>query len=292
VAIGLRLWERPAAALAAALLALALVAGPVRRAAALLQDAYTEARTFLAYGADRRLTSPHFVLLYPPGEGAQARLVLATAERDYPEVTRDLGYTPAGRALLVLDPTEAAMRLAFGWSPAEDALGAYYAGTVHILAPDQWLWGLRGRALARAFAEEGPVAHELTHLVLDEETAGNFPAWYTEGLAQYEERRLTGYEWVEPDNNLLTRPLYGPRELAGSFYSLPDQALAYREALSLVTYLARRYGGLAALRRLDAHLAWGEPFALALYDVTGRSFGELYRGWRAWVRAHPRPWES
>ncbi len=219
-----------------------------------------------AAGGDQVRANSHFVLYYPRRDGNYASLVLAAAEKAYGKVTGDLGYSPPGKLTIVMYPTQAALAAAVGGLPDETVVGLYWEGIIRIPYPGTWIPAAWPESVRAAyFFQNGPMAHELTHLVLDYRTDGNYPSWFTEGLAQYEDKKITGYVWTSPRDN--EKP-YSYAQLDGSFYSLPDQALAYHQALSLVERLAR-LRGQAGLRSLIARLAVGTRFPAAVQQVYG-----------------------
>jgi hypothetical protein len=232
--------------------------------------------TRLEAAGDRSLAGGPFVVLYPPGQAEAARVVLAELLHDYPAEAADLGARLRTRLYVVLYPSTADLDRTAGLSPAQDDIGLYDAGTIRLAAPTSWI---RVRPWQPVFAREGPVAHELSHALLDAAAHENYPAWFNEGVAQYEDWRLTGFVWLTPHNRL-DGPLYSIQQLTAAFYDLPDQSRAYRQALALVQFLVDR-GGPQELRALVAALGRGVPFDRALEQVYGLSPGALDAAWRA-----------
>jgi hypothetical protein len=231
--------------------------------------------TRLSVAKDASLAAGPFVVLYPPGQAAAARMVLDELTRDLPVESRSLGAHLSGDLYVILYPSMAALDQTAGLSPAEADIGLYDAGTIRLAAPTSWI---RVRPWQPVFAREGPVAHELAHALLDAAAHGNYPAWFNEGVAQYEDWRLTGFQWLTPTNRL-DGPLYSMAALTADFYRLPDQSRAYREALALVQYLVRRKGA-GGLRRMIFALGHGASFDEALEQTYGLSPDGLYLAWR------------
>jgi hypothetical protein len=188
-----------------------------------------------------KLTSEHFYVKFRPEDREGAALVLETAEYFYRPVTEDFGYNPRARIPIILYSSKAEMNRSFGWEAKESAIGVYYAGTIRVLAPHSWIYEESPDGVKETFVSSGPMAHEFTHLMVDYLTGGNYPRWFTEGLAQYEEYKLTGFEFSEPagaaGNNF-----YSMEDIAENFDDLPNQSLAYREAFAAIRYIAGVYG--------------------------------------------------
>lgn len=180
---------------------------------------------------------------------------------------------------LVIVPDGDTMRQAFGWGKETGALGVYYAGTVKILSPHAWDWLEQKERLA-AFSAQGPLVHEVTHLMLDIRAGGNYPRWFSEGLAQLMEYRLLGFEWLEEDSSLQGK-LYTLQEMDGFFDRLESQPLAYRQALSLVTYLYS-LEGMEGINSLIGRLAGGKPFYACLEDIYCLNRQALWNSWLEW----------
>lgn len=220
--------------------------------------------------------SEHFVVKFLPQDRDVAPLVLEAAEAAYGPVTRDLDYSPPGRTLVVIYPTREELNASFGWSAQESAMGVYWGGAIRVLSPKAWVEGRDPAEIARVFRAVGPMAHEFTHLVLDYKTKGNYPRWFSEGLAQYEEVRQGGVLWNE-----------GARSPAARHYSLAeldqfdelDQSLAYSDALSLVEYLVEERGE-AGLKKVIEALGKGASFSQALGAIGFSSPAALEAGWR------------
>lgn len=221
--------------------------------------------------------SERFALYYQASDDDLADLVLQTAEGLYDAVMLQVGHAPSGRVPLILYPTRPQLRQAFGWGNDQSALGVYWRGTIRLLSPRAWVDEEDAERFAETYRQLNPLAHELTHYVLDDLTNGNYPHWFTEGLAQRVEYLQTGYLWLEARSSLDQR-LYTLSELEDRFERLPNQPLAYRQSYLLVSHMAETYGveGLSAL--ID-RLGAGVPFDRAVEQSFGRTMEAVYADW-------------
>jgi hypothetical protein len=230
--------------------------------------------------------SDHFELYYTNRDSNVVDMVLQTAESVYEPVVKQMGFEPAGRVPLILYSSRDDLRHAFGWGNGESAVGVYWSGTIRLLSPNVWINEDSLSQKQKAYRQLNPIAHEFTHYVLDYMTNGNYPRWFTEGLAQWVEHRVTGYLWIEPESTL-RQELYTLDDLQDRFDTLRNQPLAYRESYLLVDYFARTYGE-RSLSQLVQCLEDGTGFARAVQQVSGSSPDQVYDGWSDWVQAHLR----
>lgn len=230
------------------------------------------------------LEGDHFLVRYLPSDENVAGIVLSASEEAYGRVVKDFGYEPKGKTTIVIYPDRESLRKSFGWSSGDSALGVYWEGIIRLLSPNAWAARTDPAGLAEEFRRYGPITHEFTHLVLDYRTAGNYPHWFSEGLAQWEEYRVTGYLWVEPENTLY-QDLYSLKALENEFDGLSNVALAYRESYLLTEYLFR-LRGLEGLNALIKDLEGGESFKAALQDVYHLTPEQLQAGWLQWLGEH------
>lgn len=229
-------------------------------------------------------SSDHFQVFFTQVDQNVVGMVLETAEAVYHPVISQVGHRPAAKIPLIIHASRAEMRAAFGWGQTESAIGVYWAGTIRLLSPNVWAPKLRAKDQAKVFRKLNPLAHELTHLVLDYHTNGNYPRWFTEGLAQRVEHQVSGYLWIEPESTLRQR-LYTRSELERSFAQLENQPLAYRQSFLLVEYMVQEYGE-ESLSRLIGLLGQGVPFRTAVQSALGVSVAVLFEEWFVWVNAN------
>jgi hypothetical protein len=223
--------------------------------------------------------TPHFIIKYSPVDAATVPMVAQAAEAAYAPVTGTLGYAPAGKTLVVIYRDRSELNKNFGWSGSQSAMGVYWGGVIEVLSPNAWF-----RAGPDEYKRTGPMVHEYTHLVFDHVSRGNYPRWFTEGLAQYLEYRVNGYEWRTADNSLGGR-LYTQAELDDRFDDLPSQALAYRESLAAVRYIAAVHGD-AKLRQVIAALAAGRTMRQAVAGPLGMDYGQYEQEWMNWAKTN------
>jgi len=230
--------------------------------------------------ATRRMDSisdRHFIIRFQPSDAADARLVLDAAEKFYTPVTRDFGVSVRQKIPVIVYPDRAELNASFGWPASENAMGVYWVGGIRVLSPRAWVKSGDPAEIKNTFESSGPMAHELTHLVVDCITRGNVPRWLTEGLAQYEEYRLTGFRFDLPQGTL-KQPLYPLADMDREFDRLPNQALAYRESLSAVEYMYRVYG-TQRVHKILQQLGEGRSINEALYNVTGLRLEQFEQRW-------------
>ncbi|WP_425059108.1 hypothetical protein SCACP_37730 [Sporomusa carbonis] len=226
-------------------------------------------------------TTPHFIIRYTEKDADTIDMVAQAAEAAYQPVTAALNYAPGGKTLILVYPDRQAMKQAYGWAGDAGAMGFYWGGIIQILSPKAWMKDSQSVA---EFMVNGPIVHEYTHLVLDYMTRGNYTRWFTEGLAQYVEYRVNGYEWVTADNGLGGK-LYTMAELDGNFDGLPNQALAYRQSLALVRYIDEVHGD-AKLNQVLGSLKAGVKVDKAIEKALGMDYGTYESLVNAWAKGN------
>lgn len=228
--------------------------------------------------------SPHFTMWYTPSDEAVVDMVLETAESAYQPVTAFFRRTIPQRVPLILHASRDELRQAMGWRNDKSAVGVYWQGTIRLLSPSVWINAADHDQLCIAYQRLNPTAHELTHYFLDYVADGNYPHWFSEGLAQWVEYNQTGYLWIEPQSSL-RQELYSYDDLQRRFDQLTNQPLAYRESYLLVAYLVEQFGR-DHLQNLVDRLAQGESFDEAIHAETGRRPAAFYEEWCQWVQVN------
>lgn len=245
-------------------------------------------QTLLSMRNQPVLAGEHFLVAFTAGDIENARLVLQTAEHFYQPVCKDFNTFLRHKIPVILYPTPKELSASFSWTASESTMGAYWAGIIRVLSPQGWLYASNSREKEKIFVSSGPMAHEVTHLVVDYIVKGNIPRWLTEGLAQYEEKKLTGFRFDYPD--FVNQPLYPVAKMDRGFDQLPDQMLAYRQSLSLVEYLHQVYGP-ESLKKILTALSQGKNINLALKEAgvvcpsspQKNPLAQLESNWQAWL---------
>jgi len=234
--------------------------------------------------------SAYFTVHYPAGATSQAAIVLAALDRFYPQIWADYGLTAKGPWPVELE-TEQGMTTVFGANPP---VGAYWQGVIWLLEPSAWLPS--SEVNLASYERYGPAAHETTHLADDLRGGGRLPRWLDEGLAQYEDWRLTGYLWQVPGNSFTTQRLYTYAEINDDFNALSNVAMAYRQSLAATAAICR--SGPGACLDVVTDIEQGQGTLQAIAAVLGPArFASWMTApyWRpgtgpvAWTPAGPAP---
>ncbi len=223
----------------------------------------------------------HFRIKYAPVDADTVSMIGQAAEAAYQPVIETLQYEPSGKTLILIHSNKNQLRQAFGWSGNESAMGVYWGGTIQLLSPHVWL---NDGESVEEFIHSGPMVHEYTHLVFDHITNGNYPRWFTEGLAQYVEYRANHYEWITADNVLDDR-MYTMKELEDNFDELPNQSLAYRQSLAAVRYIAEVYGE-DTLQDVIKSLKSGVSLDKTISKNIGMDYTAFEKSWKQWAEGH------
>ncbi len=223
----------------------------------------------------------HFIIKYTAADADMVEMVATAAEQAYEPVKAIMGYAPADKTLILIYPDKAGLNKAFGWSGDESAMGVYWGGVIQLLSPRVWL---KSGESVTEFIHSGPMVHEYTHLVFDYMTNGNYPRWFTEGLAQYVEYRVNNYEWLTPENTW-NHNLYTMADMDDNFDGLASQSLAYRESLAAVRYIAEVHGE-DKLQEVIQALKKGQSMDQAIKQATGLDYPAFELAWKQWAAAN------
>ena len=232
----------------------------------------------------QEIDSSHFIVRYKPEDKNVAHMVLQVAEQSYNPVRTRFDYSPRGRTLVVVYPTKESLSHSFGWDADESAMGVYWAGVIRVLSPNAWISETDPQKILQTFETEGPVAHEFTHLIVDYTTGGNYARWFTEGIAQYEEQKLTGFQ-LDHDKVTSQDQMYAFSAMDRGFDNLSDQNMAYFQSLRAVDYLVSQYGE-QSLNKILQELGKGLTMDQSFRRVIGVSLGQFEAGFKNWVVAN------
>ncbi|MFZ5944983.1 MAG: peptidase MA family metallohydrolase [Bacillota bacterium] len=175
------------------------------------------------------------------------------------------GYSHSESVPIILYPTMDELNKSFGWEGDKSPMGVYWMGTIRVLAPEAWIGEEEQKETI--FRNMGPMAHEYAHLVVDYKTNGNYTRWFTEGVAQYLEKEITGFTLDEPDNSSKEN-IYPFSFLDRDFDEQQNQELAYWQSLIAVEYLTENYGS-DIIKNMLVPLGQGQDFSNVIKNFTG-----------------------
>ena len=224
---------------------------------------------------------PHFIVRYRHQDYQNAQMVMETAEKSYGPVSKNFAGAYHGKVLVVIYPTKESLGRSFGWAADESAMGVYWAGVIRVLSPQVWITENDPERVRQIFEKEGPLAHEYAHLLVDYDTGGNYTRWFTEGIAQYIEAKVTGYR-MDHGEVRQRDEFYDLSRMDKDFDSLGDQSLAYYESLQAVNYLVSRYGE-DSLSSILNKLGSGQSMETSFRSVLGVSLWEFERDFKLWA---------
>ncbi|HPF20342.1 MAG TPA: hypothetical protein PLC88_03300 [Syntrophomonas sp.] len=214
----------------------------------------------------QEMKTDHFVIKFTQTDADYAAIIANSAERAYRQVSDRMNIDVRQKTTIVVYPDSRSLARCFGWDKNEKALGVYWAGTIRILSPHEWLQQAYNEA---EFQTEGPLVHEYVHLIVDDMTGGNYNRWWTEGVAQYIEKQITGFQFADPQD-VTAGQLYTFQELNKNFDEL-DQQMSYWQSRQAVEFMASQYGEEVIYTVMD-YLAQGDTLYQAIEKATGTDF--------------------
>ncbi|AIS53520.1 hypothetical protein TKV_c23980 [Thermoanaerobacter kivui] len=206
--------------------------------------------------------SEHFIVRYTPQDEKYVPLVLKIAEKHYANVTDDLGYKPHNKTVIIMYHDPEKMNRDFSLAKGDTAMGLYLNGAISIVSPELWI--SPGQDLERVFEHDGPIVHEFAHLIVDDVARGNYPVWFTEGIALLEEYRENSFVWGE---GVTADKPYSLKELTYNFNQL-DETLAYKRSFEIVKAITDKYG-MQSIRDILKCLGKGLSLNDSFYKITG-----------------------
>jgi tetratricopeptide (TPR) repeat protein len=201
------------------------------------------------------LETEHFVLKFDRGQNELLATYAAEVleEEIYPQITKELGYSPPGKTLIEFF-SRAKNTKGHGWFSAR-MVGLPFIGTVGACA---------GKMVALVSPDELPekfnwarvLRHEFVHVVNLQQTDFRIPHWLTEGLAVHLENQPRPAEW---NKILLTRAddgkLFKLDDITFGFIrpsNHDDWTLAYCQSEIYVDYIRERFGAESIAKLLAA----------------------------------------
>ena len=217
------------------------------------------------------IETENFVIRYDKEDKEVISLVAEASEKHYKEVVDMFNYRPKRKTVVILynDPT--ALMVNSNLGKGKPPMGVYYASTVQILSPR--LWVTEHEDMREVFLNEGPMVHEFTHLLVDDMAKGNYPLWFTEGMALYQEYVQTGYEWGKDLRYPNDKP-YSLQQLTEDFGSL-DEMLAYKRSFEIVRGIVEDHG-FEGMKQVLENLGKGKTLSEAKTEAFQEDVLKIY----------------
>lgn len=214
----------------------------------------------------------HFMIRYENEDKEIIDLISKAVEDKYDEVNKVFNYNPQEKVMVIVYDDPQKLIKNSNLNQSKPPMGVYYTSTIQIINPKYWIE--ENQDMEYLFLNEGPMVHEYTHYLVDDLTRGNYPLWFTEGLALYQEYLQTGYQWGK-DLDYPADP-YTVKELTENFNQL-DEMLAYKRSFELVKALVEDKG-VESLNKLLKKLKDGISFEDAHMVVYSKTVEEIYQG--------------
>jgi len=226
-------------------------------------------------------------LFWYEGGDSFARELMDACEEGLARLIQDIGTYPERPIKIYIyastSDLKGAMILPREWTGGV-AFTAFSTIAIGV-SPSELDWGKRA------------LVHELTHLVVHQATFssyGQLPLWLDEGLAMYNEGKLSPVFRPHLEEAILEDELISVHSLCSPFSAYYGKAcLSYAQSYSLVEYLLDNYGQDKMLDLL-AILKQGDTYDEALTAVYGFNIDGLDARWQATLATPvvpaPRAW--
>jgi len=228
------------------------------------------------------LTEGKVAIYWYQGDESFARELMSTAQQALVQLAEDTGAELEKPVKLYI------------YANAQDLQGA-------MIYPQEWTGGVTftrhgiiaiGVAPGNVDWGKRAIAHELTHLVINQVTLNPYidlPTWLDEGLAMHTEGPLEPVFSDSLGMAIAENRLISVRSLASPFSAYAEESvLSYAESYSLVDFLITKYGGGKMLELLNT-FRQGSSYDGALEEVYGFNMDGLDALWRAYVIAPAQP---
>ena len=202
-------------------------------------------------------------LYYTQKDLAYTDMIVRALDVYYPMLTSDFNTDLLYQVDVILWPTRSDMASLLNMDEESVPMGAYYAGVLNILSPDLWIESTRESDIKDIFLEEGPVVHELCHFVLDKKLSGQYPLWFTEGVALYYEKKYINFEWRDDLKEASKKITLD--ELRNSFEFLNEEE-AYRRSYEIIQTIVNE-NGEDALQNIISEMMYNNSFEKAYKKV-------------------------
>jgi len=229
----------------------------------------------------RSLTEGEVAIYWYKGNDSFAREIMLSAQQALTRLAEDTGAELERPVKLYIYANSQDLQGAMIY-PQEWTGGVAFTryGTIAIgISSDNLSWG------------RGAIAHELTHLVIDQMTLnpyGNLPTWLDEGLAMYAEGALSPEYTASLNKAIAEKGLISVRSLSSPFSAYTEQSvLAYAQSYSLVDFLISNYGQ-AKMLELLLTFRQGSSYDGALEKVYGFDMDGLNTLWQDYVAVAAR----
>lgn len=200
--------------------------------------------------------------------------ILAVLEEAYNRVGADLSHFPSARIPVILYTLKDYRSV----TNSPDWSGGLYDGKIRLPV---------GGATQISPLLKGVLYHELTHVIVNELSAGHCPTWLNEGLAEWEERNLREGALTALTHAARQHAFLPFSRLEESFsgFGAGEAALAYQQSFSLVDYMISTYGWYKVrdiLVNLGSGMTIGPAMAAALQDF-GLDYASVVEEWRGFA---------
>lgn len=212
----------------------------------------------------------HFNIRYTEKDNENVELVANASEYAYNAVTDFFNFEPQSITTIIVYPDTESLAHSFGWDKNQKAEGVYWAGSIRVISPDFWqeeVWGTDDYQL-----QAGPLVHEFAHLMVDEHTRGNYNRWWTEGIAQYVEKKITGFQFKEPFSDNQKRTIL-PLNTLNKEFDKDKGAIAYWQSLKIIEFIADVHGEGKLFVIMD-NLGQGDNIKQAITKALNVDFDE------------------
>ena len=226
-------------------------------------------REMVLAAGEREALIPHFEIRYTKDLPIDKDLATKTLEKVYADVGKDLGYFPAASTKVFFYSKED-FRKTFNMPYF---VKAFYDGSIKIPAPETYLDKER-------FAQF--IYHEYTHAIISAKTNNNYPVWFSEGVAVWEEFNKNNIDMQKLTKDIRNVPEISFKYLDKIFETDEinnSKAMAYIVAYTFVDFIVNNWG-MHGLRGILKRLRDKQHIANAIDDEFLMSEGEFEGKWR------------